>query len=57
MAGGYIRSLCIALTVYNGELIAGGDFNIAGGVDANSIARWDGNDWQPLEWRAEQDGE
>ncbi len=37
-----------ALTVYNGELIAGGYFTKAGGVDANNIARWDGNNWQPL---------
>jgi hypothetical protein len=37
-----------ALTVYNGELIAGGDFNIAGGNPANSIARWNCNAWQPL---------
>jgi hypothetical protein len=37
-----------ALTVYNGELIAGGDFNNAGGVDVNGIARWDGSAWQPL---------
>ena len=30
-----------ALTVYNGELIAGGDFTIAGGVSVNHIDRWD----------------
>lgn len=37
-----------ALTTYNGELIAGGDFTSAGGVAANRIARWDGSTWQPL---------
>jgi hypothetical protein len=37
-----------ALTVYNGELIAGGRFHTAGGVDVNSIARWNGSNWQPL---------
>jgi hypothetical protein len=37
-----------ALTTYNGELIAGGDFETAGGVTCNSIARWNGADWQPL---------
>jgi hypothetical protein len=37
-----------ALMVYNGELIAGGDFNVAGVVDCNRIARWDGSNWQPL---------
>ena len=37
-----------ALAVYNGELIAGGDFATAGGVPAASIARWNGSQWQPL---------
>ena len=37
-----------SLTVYNGELIVGGPFNAAGGVDARNIARWNGNSWQPL---------
>jgi len=37
-----------ALTIYNGELIAGGSFTTAGGVDANYIARWDGSNWHPL---------
>ncbi|MBN2592636.1 MAG: hypothetical protein JXA81_03940 [Sedimentisphaerales bacterium] len=35
-------------TVYNSELIAGGDFTTAGGAAANRIARWDGSSWQPL---------
>ncbi len=34
---------CIA--VYQGELIVGGDFYHAGGVDAEHIARWDGTSW------------
>ncbi len=37
-----------ALTVYNGELIAGGRFTTAGGAPANRIARWDGTAWSPL---------
>jgi len=37
-----------ALTVYNGELIAGGRFTTAGGVECNHIARWNGSAWQPL---------
>ena len=37
-----------ALTVYNGELIAGGAFPSAGGTPANSIARWNGESWSPL---------
>src|SRR5262249_17139077 len=37
-----------ALAVYNGELIAAGDFTSIGGIAANSIARWNGSVWQPL---------
>jgi hypothetical protein len=37
-----------ALKVYNGELMAGGDFTVAGGATCNSIARWNGSAWQPL---------
>lgn len=37
-----------ALTVYNGDLIAGGEFTTAGGENANGIARWNGSTWQAL---------
>jgi hypothetical protein len=37
-----------AVTIYNGELIAGGIFASIGGVAANRIARWNGVSWQPL---------
>jgi trimeric autotransporter adhesin len=37
-----------ALTVYNGELIAGGYFKIAGGDSVNYIAKWNGTAWSPL---------
>jgi hypothetical protein len=37
-----------AFTVYNNELIAGGNFTTAGGVSANYIARWNGTRWAPL---------
>ena len=37
-----------ALTIYEGNLIAGGEFTTAGGVTANGIARWSGGAWQPL---------
>lgn len=38
-----------SLTVYNNvELIAGGSFTTAGGVNANYIARWNGIEWLPL---------
>ncbi len=45
---GQVRSLI----VYNGDLIAAGSFSTAGGVAADSIARWSGTltggSWQPL---------
>lgn len=41
-----------ALTVYDDgcgpSLFAGGDFNGAGGVETNFVARWDGFRWLPL---------
>lgn len=37
-----------ALVMYNGDLIAGGNFTTAGGVTVNRIARWDGETWHPL---------
>ena len=33
----------------DGSLYAGGRFTTAGGVAANSIARWDGTSWHPLD--------
>ena len=48
MEGGQYHTDVHALTVYNGELIAGGTFTIAGGTPANYIARWDGSTWSPL---------
>ncbi len=37
-----------ALTVYRGELVAGGSFTTAGSIAASNIARWDGAAWHPL---------
>jgi hypothetical protein len=37
-----------ALTTFNNQLIAGGEFTTAGGVSANAIASWDGNSWSRL---------
>lgn len=37
-----------ALALYQGELVAGGDFTQAGGVPAAHVALWDGVSWQPL---------
>jgi hypothetical protein len=32
----------------NGDLIVGGNFRFAGGVDCNNVARWDGSQWHAL---------
>ncbi|MFC1572138.1 hypothetical protein ACFL6M_00920, partial [Candidatus Eisenbacteria bacterium] len=45
--GGDYR-LVNALTVYDGDLIAGGFFTRAGAWTVNNIARWDGTEWHPL---------
>jgi len=36
------------LIVFRGQLIGAGKFHIPGGLLIHSIARWDGNKWQPL---------
>ncbi|HWY99363.1 MAG TPA: hypothetical protein VNY36_09770, partial [Bacteroidia bacterium] len=38
-----------ALAVYNGNLIAAGNFLYAGGVSASNIASWNGSAWQSLQ--------
>jgi hypothetical protein len=48
MGGDVKDPYLFALTVYDGELIAGGYFTTAGGTPANYIARWDGTTWSPL---------
>lgn len=35
-------------TVFNGELIAGGDFTIAGSIPCNKLAKWNGIAWDTL---------
>jgi len=37
-----------AIAVYHGQLIAAGDFGVAGCFAANHIAAWDGISWSPL---------
>ena len=39
---------CSALAIYNGDLIAGGKFQTAGGTTATNIARWNGTSWSPM---------
>ncbi|MFM9994465.1 MAG: hypothetical protein ACKVU4_01545 [Phycisphaerales bacterium] len=48
LAGGTDSSV-YALTVYNGDLIAGGIFSQAGGALASHIARYDGAAWHSLD--------
>ncbi|HYV94198.1 MAG TPA: T9SS type A sorting domain-containing protein [Chitinophagales bacterium] len=47
-SGGYSPPYISRMAIYNGDLIVGGDFDSAGGVACNSIARWDGNQWHSL---------
>ena len=44
----YYAYRVMALTSYNGSLIAGGLFNAAGGVPASNIAAWNGTTWSAL---------
>jgi len=39
---------CNALCVYDGKLIAAGNFQVAGCTLATNIASWDGSSWSPL---------
>lgn len=41
-------SYVLSLAVYDGELVVGGTFTVAGGVAANHIASWDGSSWSAL---------
>jgi len=45
----FINGPVRSLTVYNGKLIAGGCFTVAGDAIAYCIASWDGTSWSPLE--------
>ena len=46
---GFVNPSVAALaTLANGDLIAAGYFDTAGGVSANSIARWNGTSWAAL---------
>lgn len=52
--GSGVNGLVHSLAVFDdgstggNALYVGGDFAIAGGINANSIARWDGFEWSPL---------
>lgn len=38
-----------ALSTFAGELVAGGNFNSAGGVAVSDVARWNGTSWQTMD--------
>lgn len=49
--GGYVYrqpQIVWMLTVYNGQLIAGGNFKKAGDVPASNIAAWNGTSWDTV---------
>jgi hypothetical protein len=46
--GSGMNSWVGGFTVYNGNLIAGGGFDSAGGKPANHIAEWNGTSWSSL---------
>ena len=46
--GDGVEDFCLALAVYDGDLIAGGFFSVAGGTTALHIAKWDGSSWSPV---------
>lgn len=43
-AGGYPTVMALMVQP-NGDLLVGGNFSTAGGIAANSFARWDGSNW------------
>ncbi|TFH53851.1 MAG: hypothetical protein E4G91_11535, partial [Candidatus Zixiibacteriota bacterium] len=43
-----VNGFVFASVVYNGSLVVGGSFTIAGRAFANNIASWDGTGWSPL---------
>jgi hypothetical protein len=48
LSGGIPYSNVSGLAVYNGDLIAAGNFTTSGLTAVNHIARWDGTAWSPL---------
>jgi hypothetical protein len=45
---GELTADTMALAVYNGALVAGGYFTVAGTTTVNNIARWNGSTWSAL---------
>lgn len=54
VGGGLINQYSNALAVYNGDLIAAGYFDSAGGVAGTAkLARWDGTEWHSMNAQSE----
>jgi trimeric autotransporter adhesin len=46
---GFIGTRVQAMVVLaNGDLVVGGDFGTAGGIEAEAVARWDGTSWHSM---------
>ena len=48
MGSGTSASVRVLLTQPNGDVLAGGLFDMIGGTPASAIARWDGTSWFPV---------
>lgn len=49
LASGFVNGIGVAsVIVYNGELIAGGNFTNSGFTSVNRIAKWNGSSWSAL---------
>ena len=44
----FAQHFSVAMTNWNGYLVNGGYFNLAGSVQANNIAKWDGGSWSAI---------
>jgi hypothetical protein len=46
---GFVGTRVHAIAVLaNGDIVVGGDFTTAGGIEAENVARWDGTAWHPM---------
>lgn len=48
LTGGWRGGIVYAIAVDSNKVYVGGDFTMAGDVEANRIAMWDGNNWHAL---------
>ena len=44
----YAEHFSMSMMVWNGELVNGGYFNLAGGIPAHNIAKWNGSTWSAI---------